>query len=140
MKTIFRRTKVKVNVKVKVNSVVMSKFSYCPLIWPFCSKVANNEVNRTHKRALRTSYRDYNFTFEELLDRGDTKTTHKENLQNLMVKIYKSMKEGALSWISSAIERAPTKEIPLHATSQVNCYFLCVIISTFMLFVVIVCS
>ena len=29
-------------------SVLMSNFSYCPLIWLFCSKVANNEINRTH--------------------------------------------------------------------------------------------
>ena len=77
--------------KLLLNSVVMSNFSYCPLIWLFCSKVANNEINRTHKRALRTLYRDYESTFEELLDRGDTKTTHKKNLQNLMVEIYKSM-------------------------------------------------
>ena len=40
--------------KLLLNSVVMSNFSYCPLIWLFCSKVANNEINRTHKRALRT--------------------------------------------------------------------------------------
>ena len=39
-----------------------------------------------------------------------------------------------------SIERAPPKEIPLHATSYVNFYFLCVIISMFMLFVVIVCN
>ena len=77
--------------KLLLNSVVMSNFSYCPLIWLFCSKAANNEINRTHKRALRTLYRDYESTFEELLDRGDTKTTHKKNLQNLMVEIYKSM-------------------------------------------------
>ena len=54
-------------------------------------RVEINEINRTHKRALRTLYRDYESTFEELLDRGDTKTTHKKNLQNLMVEIYKSM-------------------------------------------------
>ena len=69
----------------------MSNFSYCPLIWLFCSKVANNEINRTHKRALRTLYRDYESTLEELLDRGNAKTTHKKNLQNLMMEIYKSM-------------------------------------------------
>ena len=77
--------------KLLLNSVVISNFSYCPLIWLFCSKVANNEINRTHKCALRTLDRDYESTFEELLDRGDTKTTHKKNLQNLMVEIYKSM-------------------------------------------------
>ena len=36
-------------------------------------------------------YRDYESTFEELLDGGDTKTTHKKNLQNLMMEICKSM-------------------------------------------------
>ena len=75
--------------KLLLNSVVMSNFSYCPLIWLFCSKVANIEINRTHKRALRVLYRDYESTFEELLDRGDT--TQKKNLQNLMVEIYVSM-------------------------------------------------
>ena len=69
----------------------MSNFSYFPLIWLFVSKVANNEINRTHKRALRTLYRDYESTFDEPSDRGNTKTTHKKNLQNLMVEIYKSM-------------------------------------------------
>ena len=68
--------------KLLLNSVVMSNFSYCPLIWLFCSKVANNEINRTHKRALRTLYRDYESTFEELLDRGDTKTTQKESTKS----------------------------------------------------------
>ena len=42
--------------KVFFNSVVMSNFSYCPLIWLFCSKGANNEISRTHKRALRALY------------------------------------------------------------------------------------
>ena len=35
------------------NSVVLSKFNYCPLIWMFCGKTANDEINCTHKRALR---------------------------------------------------------------------------------------
>ena len=39
--------------KLLFNSVVMSKFSYCPPIWLFCSKGVNNEINRTNKRALR---------------------------------------------------------------------------------------
>ena len=50
---------------------------HCPLIWLFCSKVANNEINRTHKRALRTLYRDYESMFEELLDRGEEKAIHR---------------------------------------------------------------
>ena len=75
--------------KLLLNAVIMSNFSYCPLIWLFCSKAASNEISRTHKRALRTLYRDYESNFEELLDRDDTKTIHTKNLQNLMVEIYK---------------------------------------------------
>ena len=40
--------------KLLLNSVVMSNFCYCSLVWLLCSKVVNNEVNRTHKCELRT--------------------------------------------------------------------------------------
>ena len=49
------------------NSFIMSQFNYCPLIWMFCEKVANNELNHTHKRALRILFHDYISTFNELL-------------------------------------------------------------------------
>ena len=69
----------------------MPNFSYCPLIWLFCSKGANNEMNRTHKRALRALYGDYESTFEELLDKDRSMTIHKKNLQTVMVEIYKTI-------------------------------------------------
>ena len=53
-----------------LNSVVMSNFSYFPLIWLFFSKGANNEINRTYKRALRTLYGDYESTFEKVSDKA----------------------------------------------------------------------
>ena len=49
--------------KLLLKAEVLSNFSYCPLIWLFCSKTANNEINRTHKRALRILYRDYESCF-----------------------------------------------------------------------------
>ena len=63
----------------------------CPLIWLFCSKTANNDINRTHKRALRILYRDYESSFEELLERDNTKTIHTKNIQKLMIEVYKSL-------------------------------------------------
>ena len=57
----------------------------------FCSKTASNDINRTHKRALRILYRDYESSFEELLERDKTKTTHTKNLQKLMIEVYKSL-------------------------------------------------
>ena len=66
-----------------------NSFSYCPLISLFCSKGANNEINRTHKWALRALHGDYESTFEELLDKDKSMKIHKKNLQRLMVAIYK---------------------------------------------------
>ena len=73
--------------KLLLNAVVLSHFSYCPLIWLLCSKTANNDINRTHKRALRILYRDNGSTFEELLERDNTKTTHTKGLQKLMIEV-----------------------------------------------------
>ena len=74
--------------KLIFNSVIMSNFSYCPLIWLFCTKGA---INRTHKRALRALYGDYGSTFEELLDRDKSKTIHKKNLHILMTEVYRTI-------------------------------------------------
>ena len=49
-------------------------------------------ITRTHKRALRILYRDYESSFEELLEGDNTKTIHTKNLQKLMIEVYKSPK------------------------------------------------
>ena len=42
---------------------IISTFTYCPLIWMFCSKTANNVINKIHKHGLRVIYEidDANF-------------------------------------------------------------------------------
>ena len=77
--------------KLLYNSFVMSNFRYCPLIWMFCGKTANKEINRVHKRALRILLKDYDASFEELLIRNDEKTVHVQNLQKLLIEVYKSL-------------------------------------------------
>ena len=66
-------------------------FNYCPLIWLFCNKGANKEINRTHKRVLRMLYEDYECPFEMLLTRSGSVCIHAKNLQKLMIEIYKSI-------------------------------------------------
>ena len=72
-------------------AVILLNFNYCPLIWLFCNKGANKEINRTHKRALRILYEDYESSFETLLARSGSNSIHIKNLQKLMTEIYKSM-------------------------------------------------
>ena len=35
------------------NSIIKSQFSYCALVWMFCSRRSNSLVNNVHERALR---------------------------------------------------------------------------------------
>ena len=77
----------------------MSQFNYCPLIWMFCGKVANNDLNRTHKRALRILLNDYTSTFNELLHRVNECTIHQKNLQKLMLEVYNSLTQQNLSFL-----------------------------------------
>ena len=73
------------------NAVILSNFNYCPLIWLFCNKGANKEIDRTHKRALRILYKEYECPFETLLTRSGSFCIHVRNLQKLMTEIYKSI-------------------------------------------------
>ena len=82
-----------------LTSVVLSNFSYCPLIWLFCSKTANKDINKTNKRALRVLYGDYDSSFDQLLARAGSITVHQKNLQSLMIEIYKTMNHLNPSYI-----------------------------------------
>ena len=45
--------------KLLYQSFVASTFKYCPLIWLFCGKTANENIDRVHKRALRVLLHDH---------------------------------------------------------------------------------
>ena len=81
------------------NSFITSQFNYCPLIWMFCGKVANNDLNHTHKRALRILLNDYRSTCNELLHRGNECTIHQKNLQKLMLEVYNSLTQQNTSFL-----------------------------------------
>ena len=72
------------------NAVVLSNVNYCPLIWMFCNKGANKQIDRTHKRALLIFYKDYESSFEALLTRSGSNSVHINNLQKLMIEIFKT--------------------------------------------------
>ena len=69
----------------------MSIFKYFPLIWVFCGKIENKFINKIHKRTLRLIYDTEDANFEYLLERDKSRTIHENNLQKLLVEIYKSI-------------------------------------------------
>ena len=63
------------------------------------TKTADNEINRTHKRALRILFKDYDSSSDELLEKSESVKIHVQNLQKLMIGIYKIMKNLSPSYI-----------------------------------------
>ena len=71
----------------------------------FCGKNVNKEINRVHKRALRILLNDYNASFDELLIKNDEKTVHVQNLQKLMIEVYKSLNHENPSFLWDLFSR-----------------------------------
>ena len=69
----------------------MSTFTYCPLIWMYCSKTANNLINKIHKRSLRFIYEMEDANFKDLLIKGSSWTILENNIYTLLIEIYKSL-------------------------------------------------
>ena len=74
--------------KILMNSFVQSQFSYCPMLWMFCSRNLNDKINRIHKRALRMVYLDFTGSFAELLKRDGSVTIHQRNIQLVAITMF----------------------------------------------------
>ena len=76
--------------RILMRAFVMSQFQYCQLAWMFHSRYLNNKINKIHERALRIAYKDYDSSFDVLLERDKAVTIHTKNLQTLMTEIFKT--------------------------------------------------
>ena len=72
-----------------INAFVKSQFSYCSLIWMFHNRTLNNKINRLHERALRLVHKNYNGTFQDLLNLENGFSVHEKNLQKLATEMFK---------------------------------------------------
>ena len=91
--------------KLLYNSFVISNFRYSPIIWMFCGKTTNKEINRAHKRALRILLRDYYAPFDELLVKNEEKAIHVQNFQMLIIEVYKSLNHQNPSFLWGLLTR-----------------------------------
>ena len=75
---------------------IMSTFTYCPLIWMYCSKTANNLINKIHKRSLRVIYEMQDANFKDLLIKDSSWTILENNIYTLLIEIYNSLNHISL--------------------------------------------
>ena len=72
-----------------LKTFIESQFSYCPMVWMFCSRKMNRKINFIHERALRLVYYDYSSTFEDLLKKDKSLLFHHRNIHQLATEMYK---------------------------------------------------
>ena len=72
-----------------LRTFIESQFSYCPLVWMFCSRKMNNKINHIHERALRLVYQDYVTSFEDLLKKDNSLTFHQRNIHQVAIEMFK---------------------------------------------------
>ena len=95
--------------KTLLKSFVQSQFSYAPLVWMLCGKVANKKINRVHYKFLKMLYDDDTSTYEQLLDKYDEFTVHQRNIQQLMIEMYKVKNDLGPSLLNDIFKRANYK-------------------------------
>ena len=72
-----------------------SQFKYCPIIWMFYSQGSNNKINRLRERALGIVYDDDGSTFDQLLPVEKSFRIHHQNIQRLLIQIYKTLHDSS---------------------------------------------
>ena len=72
--------------RLLLNSIIKSQFSYCPLIWMFCSLSLNNLINRIHEHALRLIHDDHVSFFQDILEMTKEIAIHQNNFESLLKK------------------------------------------------------
>ena len=101
--------------KLLMTSIAVSNFLYCHLIWMFCIKFANKEMNRKNNHALRVLYEGYDPSSEQVFEKDRSITVHQKNLQSLMIEIYKTTNQINLSYIwEFLVEKDITFTVPKH--------------------------
>ena len=79
-------------VQVLAEAYISSSYRYCPLIWMFSGTISDILIVKTHYRTLRAIYDTQTRSYEELLHLSGKKKIHTQNLQILMVEVYKCLK------------------------------------------------
>ena len=77
--------------KLLYMSFIEAQFKYCPITLMFCSRSCNNKISKLHERALRLVYDDYESSFDVLLNKNKSFSIHHQNIQKLMIEVYKSL-------------------------------------------------
>ena len=90
------------------NSLVASNFNYCPLVWHICGVTNSNKMEKIQERCLRIVYKDYDSSYDRLLEMANTTSFVISRLRILLFEVYKSIHHLNPKCISGLFEVKPT--------------------------------
>ena len=68
---------------------IKSQFTFCPLIWMFCSRTSMNKLNNIHEKCLRPVTNGYDSKFNELLESSHELSINNTCISYLMIEVHK---------------------------------------------------
>ena len=77
--------------RILMNELFKTQFNYCPIVWVFCSRSLNNQINRLYEHCLRIIYNDKRSNFDVLLVKDNWISTHYNNIHSLTAEMYKAV-------------------------------------------------
>ncbi len=72
-------------------SFILSHFNFCPLVWHFCGITNSRKLEKIQERALRFVFRDYEATYDMLLEKAKLVTIYLLRLQKIATEVYKAI-------------------------------------------------
>ena len=91
--------------KLIFNSIIKSQFSYCPLVWMFCSRTSNNMINKLHERSLKIILNDYSSDFNMLRENNNDICNHQRNIQAFLIEVFKMKNQLAPPIMESILSK-----------------------------------
>ena len=73
------------------NSFIASNFNYCPLVWHFCGVTNSNKVEKIQERCLRIILKDYESSYDVLLEKANVPPLLIIRLRKLLLEVYKAV-------------------------------------------------
>ena len=74
-----------------LNSVFLSNFSYCPLVWILINAKSVHKTEAIQKRALHFMLNDYASSYEDLLKKSGNPSLNLRRTRSLCIEIYKTI-------------------------------------------------
>ena len=91
--------------KILINSFISDNFSYCPLVWHFCSKNSLSNIESILNRALRLLLNDYESDYKTLVKKCDKCTVEVRTLETLALETFKTLNNLYLAFMKNLIAK-----------------------------------